>query len=265
MRSNTANNGDLDMMRHEHKFTHIAERYKYIDTSSWEVANQVDLNPEELTVTFSAALEKDQQAQLDIAILAFHYIWNQQNIQLAQQMLKLLLTAGEGILHPFYYFLESKAYHFNRDYDLSLALLGEAEESLQSHINGNADYRQLLTCIGSLNHADPVGREYTVMQAIISNDKGNNYHAMGQYDLAVDAFMYALKLQTETYTTMCHANIAYTRRCMAKSLEEQGMHQQALEQYNLANAIAETIYNDECHPEAIAIKKLADSPSLRDF
>lgn len=242
------------MIGNEGMFTHIAERYKYIDKSSWDVINQIDLNPEQLISIITAALGKDKQTQLGISILAFHFIWNHKNILIAQQILKMLFTSGEEILHPFYYFMESKASHFNGEYDLSIALLEKAEEKLQSSINGNTGYRQLLTCIGSLNDTDPAGIECAVMRAIIANDIGNNYHSIGQYDKAIVEFTCALNLQSESYSTKCHANIAYTRRCMAKTLEAKGMHDKALEQYKLANLIANDIYIDESHPEATEIK-----------
>src|SRR3990167_4670937 len=242
------------MIGHENIFTHIAERYKYIDKSSWEVADRIDLNPEELLSILHTALQKNQLIHSDITIFAFRYIWNRKNIQLGKQILKMLLTSSADIFHSFYYFLESKAYHFNGEYDLSVSLLDKAEKRLQPCINGNHDYRKLLTCIGSLSDADPEGIEYSVMKAIIANDKGNNYHALGQYDEAIGEFICALQLQSESYSTMCHANIAYTRRCMAKTLEAKGMHDKALEQYKLSNSIANNIYSDESHPEATEIK-----------
>ena len=245
------------------KFSQIVKWYKYIDPRTWKIASQVDLNPNELTSILTTDLEKDKQVQLGLSVLAFHYIWNHEHAQLAQQILKQLLKSGEEIFHPFFYFLKSKACHFKGEYDLSLAFLNKAEESLQSSINRNFDYRQLLTCIGSLNDKDPEGIEYTVMKAIISNDKGNNYYAIGLYDEAINAFTCALNLQIEAYSTMCHANIAYTRRCMGKSFEEKGMRLEAIEQYDLAASIANDIY-DECHPEAIAIKKALDHCHLQD-
>ena len=41
---------------------------------------------------------------------------------------------------------------------------------------------------------------------------------------------------------------------MAKSLEAKGIHDKALEQYKLANSIANDIYRDESHPEVTEIK-----------
>ena len=171
--------------------------------------------------------------------------------------MKQLLKSGDETLYPFFHFLNAKACHFNGDYNLSLEMLDKAEKSLKSSINGSRDYRLVLTCIGSFTDTDPEGIEYAVMKAILSNEKGNNYHAIGMYDKAIDAFTYALNLQTESYSTMRHANIAYTRRCMGKSFEEKGMHLKALEQYQEADSIAKVII-DECHPEAIKIKTALD-------
>jgi tetratricopeptide (TPR) repeat protein len=126
--------------------------------------------------------------------------------------------------------------------------------AFQLEINGNLDYRKLLTCIGSLNETDPENIELTVMKAIISNEKGNNYRALGMHDNAINAFINSLNLQTESYSTLYHANVAYTHRCLGKSFEEKEMHHEALERYKRANSIAEIIYRDEYHPEAIEIK-----------
>lgn len=235
------------------QFSNIAQHYKYTDMTSWDIADRVDLNSKELMLVLDAALNEDCKSQLDISILAFHYIWNHKNNQLTQQILEKLLKSDSGIMHPFYYFLNAKLCHFNSKYYLSLEFLNLAEEGLQKGMDGNLDYRRILTCIGSLNNEDPKNIEYTVMKAIIKNEIGNNYHALGMYDKAIDAFISALNFQQKSYSTMRHLNVAYTHRCMGKSLERKGMSLEAFEQYEQANSIIkETI--DECHPESIEIK-----------
>lgn len=232
----------------------VIARYRYTDKTSWGVVNQDHFSANELIATLTG-LESDPQKQLESAILAFHHIWNHQNTDVGHQIVKKLLEVGDETLHPFFYFLESKFYYFKGDYLSSLAFLNKAEQNLKPNINGNSDYRKLLTCIGSINNTDPLNNEYAVMKAIIANDKGNNYAAIHDHEKALEAFNLALSLQAESYATRVHANIAYTHRCMGKAYEANAMPTQALEQYHLAHSIANVVYEDKYHPEAVKIRK----------
>jgi tetratricopeptide (TPR) repeat protein len=246
------------------KLTYLADYYRYIDKTTWDIINQID--SEDVTCALNTDQINDVSIQKGLTVFAFHHIWNQQNTLLAQQVVNQLLESGDKLFHPFFYFVKSKASHLNGDYPSSLAYLDKAEDSLKAEINGNNDYRMLLTCIGSLRAGDPDGIEWNVMKAIIANDRGNNYQALAQHDKATESFLLALKLQTDAYRTSTHANVAYTHRCAGKSYEESGRPVDAREQYEQAQAIANLIYgDDDSHPEVIAIQTALESPVMRSY
>lgn len=225
-----------------------AAQYNYLDQSSW--ASFDDINEADI---HEWLLSKGHDVHKALIVYAFHQVWNHEDTKAAKQIAEHLLKVAAPVLHAFIYFVLARACYVDRECEVSLIALQSSNGALCSSIDNSEDYRQLLTAIGSFDMALN-GIEYSVMRAIILNEKGINYFTLKKFDQSAKSFQAALNLQLDVYPTAMHANIAYTRRWLGKSLFKLGMRDMALEQYEQALKIASTIYSDT-HPEFLEVKE----------